>query len=310
MTLAILILWAQEAGMLLDDADKAFQQRKYADALELYRKAADAAAKDKNAPVLVESLAQVARCCSLTNRMDEGKDWLEKAKAAASDAEPLGWSRYLGVRGIFEREAGDKAAAKKTFVAMYEYCVAKQLHKRAVDAVHHVAIVAPPEEQPEWALKGIAEAGKLKDDGWLAVLWNNLGVTYEDLKKPEKALEAYLKARDYHYKGADDHRKLAADWAVAHAQRLCGKHKEAREGLEKALAWAEKRHQAAPDKETIEWVGWCKKDLGESIAALGDRAKGLVLLKEARAALVESGIEQWWAEGLKQVDEAIEKLSR
>jgi tetratricopeptide (TPR) repeat protein len=193
---------------------------------------------------------------------------------------------------------------------MYEYCVAKKLHKRAVDAVHHVAIVAAPEEQPDWAMKGIAEAEKLKDDGWLAVLWNNLGATYEDLKKPEKALEAYLKARDYHHKGADEQRKLAADWAVAHAQRLCGRHQAAREGLEKALAWAEKRHAKAPDAETIEWVGWCKKDLGESIAALGDKPKGLAMLKEARVALVEAGIEKWWPEGLKQVDDAIEKLSK
>ncbi len=308
--IAILILFAQEAAVTLETADKTFGQQKYAEALELYKTVGAAAEKDKNAQVLVEALAQVARCLSLTGNLDEGKRWLGKAKLVASNEEPLGWSRYLGVRGIFERESGDKKAAKATFVEMYEYCVAKKLPKRAVDAVHHVAIVVPPEEQPEWAMKGIAEAEKLKDDGWLAVLWNNLGATYEDLKKPEKALEAYLKARDYHYKGTNEHRKLAADWAVAHAQRLCGKHEEARIGLEKALAWAGKRHAAEPSKETLEWVGWCKKDLGESIAALGDRPKGLALLKEARAALVESGIEAWWAEGLKQVDESIKALEK
>jgi tetratricopeptide (TPR) repeat protein len=248
--------------------------------------------------VLVEALSQVARCYSLTERLEEGRRWLGKAEGVASKEEPLGWSRYLGVRGIFERELGDKEKAKATFVAMYEYCAARNLSKRAVDAVHHVAIVVPPEEQAAWALKGIAEAGKLKDDGWLAVLWNNLGATYEDLKHYEKAIAAYAKAREYHYKGKDDLRKLAADWALAHATRLAGRLKEAREPLEKALAWAEKQ-------KAVEWIGWCRKDLGECLVALGEKAKGLALLKEARAALVEAGIGTWWPEGLKQVDQAI-----
>jgi len=292
----------------LEAADKVFGSRKYAEALELYRKAAEQAEKEKNAQVQVEALAQVARCHSLTEKLVEGRAWLERAAKLASKAEPLGWSRYLGVRGIFERESGDKAKAKATFEEMYAFCAEKALHKRAVDAVHHIAIVVPPAEQPAWALKGIAAAEKLGDDGWLAVLWNNLGTTYEDLKQYDRMLDAYEKARVYHYKGADEQRKLVADWAVAHGLRLAGKPKEARELLEKTLAWAEKRHAKEPGAETLEWVGWCRKDLGQALAALGDKAKGLALLREGRKALVESGIGEWWPEGLKQVDEAIREL--
>jgi len=272
----------------LTDADNTFGQRKYAQALDQYRMAVAQAEKERNLQVQVEALAQMARCLSLTGKLAEGRGSLEKAARLASNDEPLGWSRYLGVRGIFERESGDRAKARKTFEEMYDYCVGKELHRRAVDAVHHIAIVVPANEQPEWALKGIREAEKLSDDAWLAVLWNNLGATYEDLKQYDKCLDAYRKARHYHHKSSDEHRKFVADWAVAHALRLAGKAEEAKELLEPLLAEAKRRHEKKPDAETLEWVGWCKKDLGECLVALGSKAEGTALIKEARAALVES----------------------
>jgi tetratricopeptide (TPR) repeat protein len=294
----------------LQEADRDFEQRKYAEALDKYRAAAERAAAEKNAQVEVEAAAQVARCHSLLGRRREGTPWLVRAADRADRNEPLGWSRFLGVRGIFERESGDKVRAKATFVEMFEFCAANQLPRRAVDAVHHIAIVVPAAEQPDWALKGIREAEKLGDDAWLAVLWNNLGATYEDLRQYDRSLEAYRKARTFHHKTGDESRKLAADWAVAHALRLSGKPGEALEILVPALAWAEKRHAREPGAETLEWVGWCKKDLGECRAALGDKTAGVALLKEARSALVESGLEKWWAAGLTRIEETIRALEK
>ena len=43
---------------------------------------------------------------------------------------------------------------------------------------------------------------------------------------------------------------------------------------------------------------------------MGDAAKGLELIKEGRVSLVEAGIETWWAEGLKQIDETIKALEK
>jgi tetratricopeptide (TPR) repeat protein len=284
----------------IDAADKVFFARRYAEALELYRPLAEKGN--------VEALAQVARCLSLTGRLEEGKGWLERARQAASKDDPPGWSRYLCVRGIYEREGGDRAKAKATFEEMHAFCVEKELHRRAVDATHHVAIVAPIEEQPGWALKGIAAAEKLKDNGWLAVLWNNLGATYEELKQHDRMLAAYLKARDYHARSGGDVQKLAADWAVGHGYRLTGRLKEARELLEKTLAWAERRHEEEPGPATIEWVGLCRKDLGETLAGLGDKSRARELLTAARTALVEAGYEKSWPAGLKEIDEALKKL--
>lgn len=288
------------SARMLREADETFRARKYADALEAYRHAADAAAGDKNPQTQVEALAQVARCYSLQGKLDEGRPWLERAEKLASAAEPQGWSRLLGVKGIFLRESGDKAAAQRTFEEMHRYCVEKGLYKRAIDAIHHIAIVVPLEEQPAWALKGIDAAERLNDDGSLAVLWNNLGATYEDLKQYDKMVAAYLKARDYHHVAGGPLQKMIADWAVGHGYRLAGNLPEAERWLRKTLPLAEAAGSA-------EWVGWCRKDLGETLLARGDQAAALDLLRQARASLVEAGIDKSWPEGLKSLDEALEK---
>lgn len=296
------------SARLLREADETFRSRKYADALEAYRRASEAASGEKNLPAQVEALAQVARCCSIQGKLDEGRPWLEMAEKLASASEPQGWSRLLGVQGIFQREAGDKAAAKRTFEEMHRYCVEKGLFKRAIDAIHHLAIVVPIEEQPAWALKGIDAAERLKDDASLAVLWNNLGLTYEDLKQYDKMVPAYLKARDYHHATGGPLQKMIADWAVGHGYRLAGDLAKAEEWLRKTLPLAEAGYAKDRRPETAEWVGWCKKDLGETLLARGDKARAPDLLRQARASLVEAGIDKSWPEGLKSLDEALEKV--
>jgi tetratricopeptide (TPR) repeat protein len=300
---------AQEtpASRMLREADQTFHSRKYTEALEAYRRASEAAAEEKNLPAQVESLAQVARCFSIQGKLDEGRPWLERAEKLASATEPLGWSRLLGVKGIFQREGGDKPASKKTFEEMHRYCVEKGLLKRAIDAIHHVALVVPLDEQPAWALKGIDAAERMKDEGSLAVLWNNLGATYEDLKQYDKMVQAYLKAREYHHATGGPLQKMIADWAVGHGYRLAGNLAEAENWLRKTLPLTEAAYAKDPRPDSAEWVGWCKKDLGETLLARGEKAKALDLLRQARASLVEAGMDKHWPEGFKSVDDAIEK---
>lgn len=271
----------------LQEADALFGARKYDEAKEAYLKLVDG-------PDRVEAMAQVARCFSIAGKLDEGQPWLDRAREAGSPDEPNGWSRYLGVRGIFERERGDRETAKKTFVEMLDYCERHELWRRAIDAVHHIAIIDP---DPAWGLKGIAAAEKLNDIGWLAVLWNNLGATYEDLKQFDKALDAYLKAREYHHAGNDDGRKLAADWAVAHALRLCGRLDEAKPQLESVV-----------ERGDAEWAGYALNDLGELYAAQGRRAEALGTSELARRRLVEAGMEEHWPDILRQIDARISGL--
>lgn len=218
---------AEDPGRALTEADALFNEQRYAEAKSQYEKAFTQAGVGPDRRVQVEAASQVARCCSLLKETTEGKAWLDKAKGLATPEEPQGWSRYLGVRGIFEREAGERDHAKATFEEMHEYCKTKGLHRRAVDAIHHIAILVPPEEQPAWALKGIAAAEAAKDEAWLAVLWNNLGCTYEDLKQHDRMLEAYLKARDYHHRASPP--PTADDGRLGRRARLQAG-REAREG--------------------------------------------------------------------------------
>lgn len=289
----------------LADADALFRARKYEEARAAYEAVAESAS---DASVRVEALAQIARCYSIQKRDAEGKPWLERAAALASENDPLGWSRYLIVRGVYEREADERDKAQKTFLACYEFCMAKRLFERAIDATHHLAIAAPREQQIEWAKLGIAAAEKGGYDQWLAVLWNNLGWTYDDLERYPEALDALGKARKYHHKIGSERSKLVADWSFAHAQRMVGNLQAAKMMLDATLATAKARFAAEPSNDTREWVGQCYWELGEVTAAHGDRTEGLRLLKQARTELVAAGIEKWWRKGLEKLDARIAEL--
>jgi len=309
-------LYAQENKInpvdSLAQGDVLFAAREYEKARTHYETAANAAIEQGNNEIATEALAQVARLCSIAKDFEEGRKWLEKAKQRAKEAETKGWSRYLGVRGRFEwQDEKDNAKAKKTFVEMHDFCVKHALHSRALDAAHMVAIVGTPADQEEWALKAIAAAEKANEKGWLAVLWNNLGWSYDEKNEVEKAFVALLKARKYHYETGSDHNKLVADFSLGHAYRRIGMLEEARKTLTVAHQWAIKRHEEdKQDKERGEWVGWGHKYLADLLVDEGKPADALKAYKECRPWLVKADIEKWWPEGLKEIDDKIARLEK
>lgn len=293
---------------LLEQGDATFRARDYAAAREQYREAAEVAAALGDKQVQVEALSQVARCWSLVPDLAEGRAWLRRAEELASPEEPQGWTRYLGVRGIFEREEGDKARAMATFVEMYNYAMARGLYRRAIDAAHHVAIVAPPEDQITWSKKGIEAAEALGEAGWLGVLWNNLGWTYFDAGDLDQALTCLLRARDYHHQSGDALTRNIADRSVGHVYLKKGALVEARTWLAPALVEARRQVEATPNDNTSESLGMCLWDMGDLLAREGNPAEGLTHLREARALLVGLGIGEWWAEGLSKLDARISEV--
>ncbi len=292
----------QDADSLLSRADDIFQSGDYEKALQEYQQVADLARKEFNRSVETEALSQMARMNLLLERKEEGREWLEKAADRASDSDPMGWSRFLGVKGRFEWKDNDLVKARETFDRMYVFCNTNALYARAVDAAHMIAIVSEkPEDQIEWGKLGIEAAEKTDNEKWLGPLWNNLAGTYYDVKDFESALECYLKAREYHWRFSSEVAKLYADYHVGMTYRLLGKFDEAGKWLRPVLAWAERieNHSA---------IGQACEDLGEIAAARGDKTEALNLFKRARSEYKAEGYEQSWPEVYQGINKRIEQL--
>lgn len=296
-------------GALLEEADGLFRARDYDGARARYeecaRRAEDAGARS----VRAQAMAQVARMLSIRGELEQGRPWIEGALRLAAPEDAPAWIRTQKVRGIFQREDGQAAAAVATFEALYEYRLAHDERAEALDAAHHVALAAPELATRErWSLATIELAKERGLDGWCAMVWNNLGWSYEEAGRLEDALAALEQARTYHYRSGGDHQKLVADYSVAHLLRRLGRDEEARALVEPTLAWAERRHAEAPTGDTAEWVGWCAREVGELEAAAGRPGEGLEWMRRAREHLVAAGIETWGADLLAEHDRRIAAL--
>jgi predicted enzyme related to lactoylglutathione lyase len=275
----------------------------------MYKLTVLAAEREDEEEILVEALAQVARCHLIQGKKEEGRSWLKKAKARASKKMPQGWSRYVSVRGRFEWKDDKLEEAAATFKEMYEFCLNHELHRRAVDAARMVAITAPHEEQIVWGQKGIEAAEEGQLEGWLGPLWNNLGWTYEEMGHYQESLDALTKARAYHWKLGTEKNKLVADWSVGHAYRQLGQLDEASHWLRPVLAWAERRYVKDPDPDAAEWVGHSHRELGELAIARGELEEGLGHLRKAKEKLDEAEMREWDPEDFQRLTDQIAEIA-
>jgi len=292
------------ADSLLNAGDARFKGREYTEALTTYQAAVASARKEFNRSVEVEALSQVARAYLVQNQKDEGRPYLAEAAGRADDSDPMGWSRYLGVKGRFEWQDDDLKAARATFADMYEYCTSNALWGRAVDAAHMIAIVAESiDDQIEWARRGIEAAEAADEESWLGPLWNNLAVTYWESKQYDSALSCFEKARDYHWRFSDETAKLFADYHIGMTLRFLGRNDEARKWLRPVLAWAERldNHGA---------IGQACEDLGEMAIAEGRKADGTKLLERARSEYKLAGYDQTWPEIWENINKRLQQVGK
>jgi len=295
---------------MLETGDQLFRSRSYDDARRVYEEAAKAAEEEGRRSTRIEALAQVARSYSITGDGEKGESWLNQAAALAQESEPLGWSRYRLVLGVYQREAGQREAATQTFIELYEYCLAHDLHERAVNAAHMVAIAADLETQVVWGKKGIAAAEAGGHEEWLGPLWNNLGWTYDDLGRYEDSLQALITAREYHYRGGSDHAKLVADWSVGHAHRVVGEAGIAHEWLTDVHLRATQRYERDRSPDTAEWVGHAARELAELAVAGGKTEEAYDLMREALSRLKEAGMRKWDPAGFETLETRVQELRK
>ncbi len=291
-----------DAHALLNRADSAFQGRDYEAARELYVGAYELAEKEFNPSVLVEASAQVARMHILLDDKESGRPWLALAAERATKADPHGWSRYLSVRARFEWKDEDLAAAKATLIDMYEYCRANALWGRAVDAANLLGIITETAaEQKEWITQGIAAAEAADEGRWLGPLWNNLASIYFDEAEFDSALNAYLNAREYHWRHSGEIGKLYADYHVGMTYRKLGDFDQAASWLRPVLAWAERLDNASA-------IGQASEDLGEVMIAQGDHKDGLALLERALEMYKKAGLDESWPDAYTRLVDRVAEL--
>ena len=290
------------ADVLLGQADSLFKVKKYTEAFAAYQTTLDTARDEFNYSIETEALSQIARCLLIAGKKNEGREYLAKAELKAVITDPMGWSRYLGVKGRFEWKSDSLPAARETFSDMYNFCSENNLWGRMIDAANMMAIIADNfEAQVDWGRKGIEAAETGGEEHWLGPLWNNLGSTYYDNKQNDSALECYVKAREYHWRFSDETAKLFADYHVGMVNRMLGNFAEAKSWLRPVLAWAERLGNHSAIAQSLE-------DLGEIDIAEGNEQEGLESLKQAREEYKAAGYDTNVPEILKSINARIAKL--
>lgn len=282
------------------------QQREYARARELFVECVRLAADEEQS---LSARALVARMDSATKDVPAARSAIDAvlADAAGKSLAPRVEARIRQIEAIVTREEGQREAATQKFIGLYEFCVEHELWDPAIDAAHHVAIAADPETQVLWAHKGIAAAEAGDRKGWLAALWNNLGATLEGMNRPAEVLEAYEKAREYHYLTGGPLQKLIADWAVGRAWRMNGDPKEAQRWLEASLEVARERYAADPTPAAAEWIAYGLQELGRVARLAGEKELALQLFESGRERWVEAGLETW-VDGTAEYDAELADL--
>ena len=166
-------------------------------------------------------MTQVARALGLQGQYAEGLEILDSIRANGDDDLEVA-ARTRLERGRILNTRGDRDEARSRFQAAFDRATSAGLENLAVDALHMIAIVSPPDEQLIANERAIALAKTANDPrarGWLPSLYNNTGWTHFEAGNLDKALKLFELALDERLK-LDKPREIGiARWAVARTLR-------------------------------------------------------------------------------------------
>ncbi len=171
-------------------------------------------------------LTQVARALGLQERYDEAHGVLDHL--ATNDQEVA--TRISLERGRLLRSAGEPEEARPHFEGAAATARAAGLDVLLIDALHMLALVAPPEQQ-EALNQGALAVARGSDvpaaRDWDASLLNNLGMTHADAGDFVSALPLFEEALAARERIGDVATIRVARWMVAWALRNLGRTEEA-----------------------------------------------------------------------------------
>lgn len=206
---------------------------------------------------------QIARTYSLRSRFDEAHAVLDRVEPALAGAGPEPRVRYLLERGRTFRSSKQVEKARPLFAEAVERAVAAKLEFLAVDAMHMVALVAPPAEQMAWNQRALAAAQAATDPAardWDASLANNIGMTLHGQGRFEEALASFRTALAARERIGKPGGIRVAHWMIAWTLRSLKRHDEALVILQRL-----DRETAAAGRPDA----WVYEELGENLLALG-----------------------------------------
>lgn len=217
-------------------------------------------------PAYLELLTQIARSQGLQQKFDKAHQTLAQVERRLGDYASRAKIRFYLERGRVFNSAGYSDEARPFFEQALD--MAKKLSEDfyAVDALHMLAIVAPPASSLDLNLLAIqfAEASdQEKARGWLGSLYNNTGWSYHGLGDYESALDMFQKAEAARRLKGSVNEIHIAQWCVARTLRSLNRIEEA---LSKQLT-LKAEFEAAGESD-----GYVFEELGECLLAL-DRAQ-------------------------------------
>jgi tetratricopeptide (TPR) repeat protein len=217
-------------------------------------------------PAYLELLTQIARSQGLQQKFDKAHQTLEQVERRLGNYASRAKIRYQLERGRVLNSSGHPEEARPFFEQALD--TAKDLSEDfyAVDALHMLAIVAPPASSLDLNLLAIQFAESSEQErarGWLGSLYNNTGWSYHDMGDYESALKIFQKAEAVRKAKGSINEFRIAQWCVARTLRSLQRIEEA---LSKQMALRDE-FEAAGESD-----GYVFEEIGECLLAL-DRAQ-------------------------------------